>query len=158
MLFRSPTIGAPSPRYYHSAVWTGTEMIAWGGRTSYYSPLGDGARYNPASNAWTAVTAYAAPTARYGNTAVWSGTEMIVWGGYNGTSYPTTAGRYNSSSDSWQAITGTGAPPLRSYHTAVWTGAEMLISGGYNGTSSNINYDDNYAYIPPVTMFLYMKP
>jgi hypothetical protein len=23
--------GAPSPRLYHSAVWTGNEMIVWGG-------------------------------------------------------------------------------------------------------------------------------
>ena len=24
-------VNAPSPRDYHSAVWTGTEMIVWGG-------------------------------------------------------------------------------------------------------------------------------
>jgi hypothetical protein len=25
------TIDAPSARYYHTAVWTGSEMIVWGG-------------------------------------------------------------------------------------------------------------------------------
>jgi hypothetical protein len=25
------TSSAPSPRYYHTAVWTGSEMIVWGG-------------------------------------------------------------------------------------------------------------------------------
>jgi len=42
------TVNAPSPRYHHSAVWTGREMIVWGGKhkddsTDYY--LDDGARY-----------------------------------------------------------------------------------------------------------------
>lgn len=26
-----PTDGAPEPRYLHSAVWTGSKMIVWGG-------------------------------------------------------------------------------------------------------------------------------
>ncbi len=29
----NPT-GAPSPRDYHTAVWTGSEMIVWGGRNA----------------------------------------------------------------------------------------------------------------------------
>lgn len=38
--------GAPSGRSGHSAVWTGTEMIVWGGYSSD-GALGDGARYSP---------------------------------------------------------------------------------------------------------------
>ena len=43
------TVGAPQARYKHTAVWTGDEMIVWGGKyqdssgTSYY--LADGYRY-----------------------------------------------------------------------------------------------------------------
>ena len=76
------TTAAPAGRYYPTAVWTGTEMIAWGGVNIGY--LNDGGRYNPAGNSWTAVTATAAPAARNLHTAVWTGTEMIIWGGYNG--------------------------------------------------------------------------
>ena len=35
----------PAGRYLHSAVWTGTELIVWGGLNNNF--VGDGARYNP---------------------------------------------------------------------------------------------------------------
>ena len=38
--------GAPSPRHAHSAVWTGTEMIVWGGYDGT-DALADGGRYVP---------------------------------------------------------------------------------------------------------------
>jgi N-acetylneuraminic acid mutarotase len=74
----NPT-GAPTARQYHKAVWTGSEMIVWGGYNG--GPLNDGARYNPAGNSWTAVNPTGAPTARRYHTALWTGSEMIVWGG-----------------------------------------------------------------------------
>jgi hypothetical protein len=43
--------GAPTGRLFHTAVSTGTQMIVWGG-VSGFTPLDDGARYSPASNAW----------------------------------------------------------------------------------------------------------
>jgi hypothetical protein len=39
--------GAPSARYAHTAVWTGTEMIVWGGADATPAPVGDGARLLP---------------------------------------------------------------------------------------------------------------
>ena len=75
------TTGAPAARSSHTAVWTGSEMIVWGGLGAS-SVLNDGGRYNPAGNNWTAVTTTGAPTPRYEHTAVWTGSEMIVWGGF----------------------------------------------------------------------------
>jgi len=76
---------APGPRFNQTAIWTGTQMIIWGGYdgTNYFN---DGRIYNPALNTWSAMTPYGAPTARVGHTAVWTGTQMIIWGGYNGSS------------------------------------------------------------------------
>src|SRR5687767_12130768 len=65
----------PSARLLHTAVWTGTEMIVWGGADSV-GALNDGQRYNPALNSWTAVTTSGAPSARSRHTAVWTGTKM----------------------------------------------------------------------------------
>jgi len=78
------TSGAPSARYNHTAVWTGSEMIVWGGynydgSSHYY--WSDGGRYNPAGNSWTAMTTTGAPAASLTWKAVWTGSEMIVWGG-----------------------------------------------------------------------------
>jgi N-acetylneuraminic acid mutarotase len=56
------TTGAPAGRYEHSVVWTGSEMIVWGGYNG--SVLNDGARYSPVSNAWRTVFTSGAPGAR----------------------------------------------------------------------------------------------
>ena len=123
-----PTNGAPGGRFYHTAVWTGSEMLAWGGYNG--SALNDGGRYNPANNSWTPVPTNGAPGVRYTHAAVWSGIEMIVWGGYNLSAALNDGGRFNPTANSWTAVTG--APSARSAHTAVWTGSEMIVWGGSN--------------------------
>ena len=132
-----PTTGAPAGRDLHTAVWTGSEMIVWGGtywNGSSYMYSNDGGRYNPAGDSWIALPSTGAPTGRQTHTAVWTGSEMIIWGGYNG-SYFNDGGRYNPVADSWTALPTTSAPLLRGWHTAIWTGSEMIVWGGYNGSS-----------------------
>ena len=118
---------APVGRERHTAVWSGTEMIIWGGYNHEY--LNTGARYNPVQNSWTATSMLSTPLMRADHTALWTGKEMIIWGGFNGSSL-NTGGRYNPVTDSWLATSLTGAPQARSNHTAVWTGLEMIIWGG----------------------------
>ena len=38
--------GAPTARGHHTAVWTGHEMIVWGGVDGYWTPVGTGGAYN----------------------------------------------------------------------------------------------------------------
>src|SRR5205814_1727802 len=104
----SITTSAPAGRHYHTAVWTGSEMIVWGGRdgSSYWNT---GGRYNPGTDSWTATSTTSAPAGRYLHTAVWTGSEMIVWGGRDGSSYLNTGGRYNPGTDSWTATSTTSA-------------------------------------------------
>lgn len=134
------TVGAPAARRYHTAVWTGYEMIIWGGfdGVTYYN---DGYRFNPVTNAWSAVTTTGAPTAREGHTAVWTGSEMVVWGGDNGSpaSAFSTGAHYNPITNTWPyAVATTNAPAARTSHTAVWapTG-EMIIWGGRSTAALN---------------------
>ena len=56
----------PRGRIYHSTVWTGSEMIVWGGG----GPNNTGDRYNPVTNTWTPGSSAGAPAARYYHTAV----------------------------------------------------------------------------------------
>src|ERR1019366_3084977 len=119
------TTGAPSIRAYHTAVWTGSRMIVWGGYSgSAY--LNDGGQYDPVANAWTATATSGAPSGRVYHTAVWTGSKMIVWGGNNGP-YLNDGGQYDPVGDSWTATTTTGAPSARVYHTAVWTSSRMIV-------------------------------
>src|SRR6202035_4522857 len=94
------TAGPPDGRLGHTAVWTGSEMIIWGGSRSEgilgVSYLNTGGRYNPSTDSWTATSIATAPDGRSGHTAVWTGTEMIVWGGANNSpGVLNTGGRYN---------------------------------------------------------------
>src|SRR5205807_5662931 len=98
---------APSARIGHTAIWTGSEMIVWGGDL-YGSATNTGGKYRPATDTWTA-TSTSNATARESHTAVWTGTQMIVWGGYNGSDL-NTGGRYDPGTDSWTATTTTNAP------------------------------------------------
>jgi hypothetical protein len=118
---------APARRAAHTAVWTGSEMIVWGGASGIGVYLNSGGRYNPSTDSWTATSTINAPSARALHTAVWTGSEMIVWGGRPTTS---TGGRYNPSADSWTATSTTNVPAARYGHTAVWTGSEMIVWGG----------------------------
>jgi len=132
----------PDPRGFPTAVWTGSEMIVWGG----YPQLNTGGRYNPSTDSWTATSTVNAPAGRELHTAVWTGSEMIIWGGDNGSGFGlNTGGRYNPSTDSWTATSLSNAPDRRDGHTAVWTGSEMIVWGGYNGDflSSGGRYNPN---------------
>ena len=131
------TTNAPDARAGHTAVWTGSEMIVWGGGASGPTYLNTGGRYNPSTDSWTATSITNAPDARAGHMAVWTGSEMIVWGGFNGSSNLNTGGRYNPGTDSWTATSTTNAPAGRQDHTAVWTGSEMIVWGGYDGSYLN---------------------
>src|SRR5205823_10998772 len=76
--------GAPDGRVSHTAVWTGSEMIVWGGDNCFLScDVNTGGRYNPSTDSWTTTSTTNAPDGRHNHTAVWTGSEMIVWGGFN---------------------------------------------------------------------------
>ena len=127
---------APSPRYGHAAVWTGSKMIAWGGSGGAYEDTGG--VYDPGTDTWLATSTLGAPTARYLHTAVWNGSEMIVWGGETSSSNQfDTGGRYDPATDSWTSTNTTGAPSARRDHTAIWSGTEMIVWGGRSGTYEN---------------------
>lgn len=152
--------GSPAPRFGHTVVWTGTEMIVWGGAASTMSVVGldatfnDGARFNPSTGVWTPLATAGAPSGRYGHTAVWTGTEMIVWGGqrYNPET-PTavtlnTGARYNPLTNTWTALPTLFGPTARTRHVALWTGSpvnQMIIWGGStDGVTMSTNTGARY--------------
>jgi|GEM_PF-556813 len=95
----------PSPRWGHTAVWTGREMIVWGGYTcaAPCTAMNTGGRYNPMTGTWSATTLEGAcPTPSFGHTAIWSGADMVVQGGIPVDGNAVNAsGRYNPATNSW---------------------------------------------------------
>ena len=127
----------PAERIHHTAVWTGTEMIVWGGWNNYGTKyLNTGGLYYPVYNTWISISTANAPAGREYPTAVWTGNEMIVWGGRNASGELNTGGKYNPTTNTWILTTIANAPTQRKYHTAVWTGNEMIIWGGDSNTGA----------------------
>ena len=69
-------------RQNHTAYWTGTEMLIWGGSVissgifgSSVVPNTSGARYNLAGNSWTFISNTGVPAPRLEYSAVFTGTE-----------------------------------------------------------------------------------
>jgi N-acetylneuraminic acid mutarotase len=126
-------MAAPLARLNHTAVWTGTEMIVWGGFSCTgcsAAELATGARYNPTNDAWTPTAIAAVPSARGNHTAIWTGSSMIVWGGENDAGLIGTGAVYDPVVDDWVATTPTNAPVAKRCHSAVWADTEMIVFGG----------------------------
>src|SRR5437879_6227727 len=144
-------IAAPTAHFNHTAVWTGTEMIVWGGSSCTActnAELNTRARYNPITDTWIPTSTNGAPSARGDHSAVWTGSKMIVWGGRNDATLIDTGGIYDPVSDSWLPTNSSGAPASRSEHAAVWTGSMMIVFGGRASTSTANSFSSGGLYDP----------
>jgi hypothetical protein len=142
---------APDARAYHSAIWTGSRMIIWGGKSA--TAFNDGGVYNPEANEWITGnftnliggTHVYNPLARSQHMALWTGSgsetwrnQMLIWGGESG---GTSGALYDPALDIWSTINSSGAPSQRWGFSSVWTGSgtelwrnKLIVWGGYNGT------------------------
>ncbi len=119
-------------RIYHTAVWTGKEMIVFGGGAEGNYRDDHGA-YDPARDKWRLLSKNGAPPPRWAHAGFWIGNEMLIWGGrsqFDLNTHKNDGARYNPVSDSWRPISSVGAPAPRSQMVSVWTGSEMLVWSG----------------------------
>jgi hypothetical protein len=128
---------APSPlapRSGQQAVWTGSELLVWGGDVHQTAKGVYAAAYDPAADRWRTVpTGPLAP--RSNHTMVWTGRKLLVWGGVasgTGTGYLADGAAFDPATGTWRSLPG--APVRgRAHHVAAWTGQELLIWGGRAG-------------------------
>ena len=147
---------APLPHILNpTALWTGFEMIAWGGtlRVPSVEDLGgavtaEGAAFNPQLEQWRSLSPAPLRT-RTDHSTVWTGQELIVWGGSSGADLQMEifgdGAAYAPGMDRWRSLSP--APIGSRYgHEAVWTGDEMLVWGGIAATG--LASTDAAAYRP----------
>ncbi|MBO0870501.1 MAG: hypothetical protein J2P15_18245 [Micromonosporaceae bacterium] len=115
-----------APRSADATVWTGRELIRWGGIDSKDGRLlGDGAAYDAATNRWQLLPP--SPLGPRDDTAsVWTGTAMFIWGG---TTFAADGARYDPRTHQWRRLPPAPLPARVGAH-AVWTGREVLVLGG----------------------------
>lgn len=122
-----------TPRAHAITVWTGDELVVWGGLNSdFTAAYGDGARLDPVTGTWRRLPPAPVP-ARGQATAVWSGHEVLLWGG--DTAAGTEVGKgaaYDPTINAWRALP---LSPLRAktLPAGVWTGRFFIVIGGSAG-------------------------
>jgi hypothetical protein len=153
----SPAVSATAIRAGHSALWTGAEVIVWGGADESGEARADGYRYVPTRARWRAVRDAGAPHARRAHTAVWSSSEMLVFGGQDRAGHAMASPvSYVPALDAWRPLRASDAPAARFGHVAVWAGDAMLVWGGRSDDAMLASgaaydpWDDVWTLLPPV--------
>ena len=146
-----PMPNTPAARRLHTAIWTGSRMVIFGGEGDAGLPLNDGASWDPVSGAWTPLPATGAPSPRLGHTAVWTGSRMIVFGGAvsrinSASSLLNDGASWDASANTWTPLPAVGTPEPRTFHSAMWTGKEMLVTSGEGAAGTAV--DTGAAYQP----------
>jgi hypothetical protein len=130
--------GMPDPRQYHTAVWTGSQLVVWGGQLAEPLRTGTactatGARYAPATDTWTPVNAAGGPAARCKHAAAWLGNRMFVAGGEADTAtHAAAAGSYDydPAADGWTSRGDPGGAFTTDTAAAVTTDTHLFVWGG----------------------------
>lgn len=134
------SVGAPSPRQQHTAVWTGKDLIIWGGAEAMGNTLelADGGRYRPADDRWFPFAS--AALNRNGPRVAWMDHELFVWGGTNPIPNRVIAGGgvWNPTANSWRSLPARNTPAPRLSPTAVWTGHEVFVWGGFTPLEASL--------------------
>lgn len=115
----------PSGRTSGSAVWTGSEVLYFGGWSG--AALNTIVRYDPATGLATTAQAHL-PTARHWTSAVWSGQVAYVFGGVD-TGQLDQVLRYDPALDQLTVLPQR-LPFGRSYTSAMWDGTAAYVIGG----------------------------
>lgn len=160
----SDSADAPGPRLQLGTIWTGEELIVWGGRLPPPPNYGlvsaeDANRastehwsYSPATGAWTRLPFENAPDPRYPPVLTWTGREVLVWGGANIDplllepygSGPTNGGRYDPRAKVWSSMATGGRAP-RWDTLGVFTDHELVV---YSPPGTERNAPPFAAYDP----------
>ena len=129
-------------------VWTGHELILWGGSTSGRSrALDDGAAFNPQTGTWRRL-AVSPLSGRQDAIGVWSGTRLLVVAGKRDNTELADGAAYDAATDTWKRIAPLPAGTTEvDPRLAVWTGQRLLLP------SAGVAYnpaDNQWSTIAPV--------
>ncbi|HEX2195500.1 MAG TPA: hypothetical protein VHJ76_01130, partial [Actinomycetota bacterium] len=124
-------------------VWTGRELLLWGGPSHSVDPSRRGLAYDPLAREWRR-TAPAPHGGRWSHAVVWTGTEMIVFGGTDSGTDLAQGLAYDPATDTWRELAPSPLSP-RQWLPLVWTGTEVVAWGG---SSISRPVADGAAYDP----------
>jgi hypothetical protein len=137
------------PQTYPFHVWTGQELIVWGGsvysQDCCFTGTTSGAAYNPDTGRWRLLSDSPLGSRNPG-VGVWTGTEMIIGGNGDQTDGDATWAAYDPVSDLWRRLPD---PPVRAgdVYRGVWTGSEVIFAQD-GGDRDTVPQSRLYAFDP----------
>jgi hypothetical protein len=131
------------------AVWTGREVLVWGGWTvpdpvaapNVGTPA-DGVAYDPAGRTWRRLPRPPVQLrwASLNQWVLWTGQELMVGGVEAGPGGGTRAGAYNPATNRWRLLPRsprlTGGPGHLQARTAMWAGTRLLVWNFWSPTAN----------------------
>ena len=143
------------PRLGHTAVWTGREMVIWGGTRDFEAePFTDGAAYDPGTRTWRKVPG-APLTPRHDAWASWTGQAMLVFGGTSvDGDYLADGALWDPANNTWRSIPASPLGP-RDGAVVAWAGDRLVVWSGNKPLGNDAPADaaaelknDGAAYVP----------
>jgi hypothetical protein len=151
--WRSLTPPPPPRRAFPATVWTGTQIVVWGGCDASLPQcddfarglLSDGALYDVAADRWRPMADSPLAPGVHPTGVLADGELLLYAGGSSPDAQGAQAASYDPATDTWAQLPD---PPIRQrrYATAAWTGAHFVVWGGEQTGDSW--YDDGAAYDP----------
>jgi hypothetical protein len=143
------------------AVWTGREVLAWGGWTipdpvaapNVATPA-DGVAHDPARRTWRRLPRPPLPL-RYVSTnqwVLWTGRELLAGGVEQGAGGGVVVGAYDPATNRWRLLPRsprlTGGPDYLQARTAMWAGTRLLVWNFWSPEAHTANNRDAVAARP----------
>ncbi len=142
------TDDAPAPRVRPVAVWTGVQVLIWGGEKLDEHQEPSGGLYDPVKDEWVPMSTNKKPENNKRQAWAWTGSVLYVFGGRDdgGGHVTDRLHSYSPQHDAWEEVDVAGAPSPRSNAFAAWTGSRLIIWGGLaNNTQGQ---DDGASFDP----------
>lgn len=113
--------------YGAAEVWTGSELIVFGGAERNEPSAANGAAYDPRTDAWRSIAE--APIGLNATSGMWTGREVLVFGSLldnrNHAATATSVGAaYDPDRDRWRELPPSSLSPQAT--SAVWVGGRMV--------------------------------
>lgn len=126
--------GTFDPRAGHLSVWTGEEVLIFGGRsgTQDVPSLTTGLAYNPDTESWRDLKPSPVSVEFWPDShAVWTGTEMLVIGRVSADNERSIVVlSYTPDTDSWTMSAPRPSEESASVGGFAWSGSEVIMAGG----------------------------
>ncbi len=128
-----------APTRHGIGVWTGRELIGWGGGCCG-DVSDDGSAYDPTTSTWRKI-ASAPVSGQQSPVGAWTGRELVIFSGRSPEGTRVGGAAYNPRTDSWRRIPSERS--LSALASAVYDGNEIHVFGSGSDTVVSFNPSNN---------------